>query len=69
MRYYAPPATGIDLFLEMETHSPVKVHLVGLSRGLPDIPNTPVKTRPEQMMPAPYLNSDSSMVSRTFSFN
>ena len=69
IRYFAPPATGVDLSLEMDTHSPVKVHLVGISRGLPDIPNTPVKTRPEQMMPAPYLQSDSSMVSRTFSFN
>jgi len=68
MRYYAPPATGIDLILEMESHAQVKVQVVGLSRGLPDIPGTPVRTRPENMMPAPSLQSDSTMVAKTFSF-
>ena len=68
LRYYAPQ-DGIDLDLEFESAVTVKIHVVGLSRGLPDIPNTPVKSRPEQMMPAPYLWSDSTMVSKTYSFN
>lgn len=69
MRYYAPEDAGIDLILETETHAPVKVQVVGVSSGLPDIPNTPVKNRPADMMPAPFLNSNSTMVAKTFSFN
>ncbi len=69
VRYYAPHHTGIDLTLDMESHGPVKVQVIGLSRGLPNIPNTPVTTRPDDMMPAPYLNSDSTMVAKTFSFD
>jgi hypothetical protein len=69
LRYYAPPTTGIDLTLELESDSPVKVQVIGLSHGVPDITNTPVNSRPEPIMPAPYLHSNSTMVSKTFSFD
>ena len=69
LRYYAPRDPGIDLELVMESAAAVKVRLIGLSHGLPNIPNTPVNNRPEYMMPAPFMLSDSTMVSRTFSFN
>jgi hypothetical protein len=69
MRYHAPQDTGIDLLLKMESHAPVTVRVIGLSRGLPPIPNTPVTTLPNNLMPAPYLNSDSTLVAKTFSFN
>jgi MFS family permease len=68
-RYYAPPATGIDLVLELESDSPVKVQVIGLSHGLPEIGKIDAKYKPEQLMPAPYLNNNSTMVIKTFSFN
>ncbi|HYG10246.1 MAG TPA: M28 family metallopeptidase [Pyrinomonadaceae bacterium] len=68
MRYYVPQAGGTELVLEMESRASVKVQVVGLSYGLPDVPNIPVRARPDDMMPAPYLNSDSTMVAKTFSF-
>ena len=69
VRYYAPQNPGIDLDLVMESAAAVNVRLIGLSHGLPNIPNTPVTNRPDYMMPAPVMLSDSTMVSRTFSFN
>lgn len=69
LRYYAPQNPGIDLDLVMESTAAVSVRLIGLSHGLPNIPNTPATNRPEYMIPAPVLLSDSTMVSRTFSFN
>lgn len=69
IRYYAPEAGGLELLLEMASGAPVKVHVVGVSSGLPDVPNTPVKNRPDDVMPAPYLNSSSTLVAKTFSFN
>jgi len=69
MRYYAPHDPGIDLDLVLESAAAVKVRLIGLSHGLPNIPNTPASNRPEYVIPAPFLLSDSTMVSKTFSFN
>jgi hypothetical protein len=69
LRYHAPRDTGIDLILKMESNAPVKVQVMGLSRGLPPIPDSPVMTPPNNVMPAPYLNSDSTMIAKTFSFD
>jgi hypothetical protein len=69
VRYYAPPATGIDLTLELESDSPVKVQVIGLSHGLPEIGNIEAKYKPQLLMPAPYLHNNSTMVAKTFSFN
>lgn len=68
LRYYAPQVGGTDLVLELDSRAPVKVQVVGLSYGLPDVPDIPVRARPSDMMPAPYLNSDSTMVAKTFTF-
>jgi hypothetical protein len=68
MLYYAPPREGIDLVLQLRSSQPVNLRIVDRSNRLPDIPGSPINPRPEYMIATPYAYSDSTMVSKSFSF-
>jgi hypothetical protein len=69
LRFYSPPAEGLDLTLEIDTTSkPMKIQVVEQRYGLPQIPSWTMRPRPDYMMASPYSYSDSTVISKTFSF-
>ena len=68
LNYYAPPAEGFELTLEVSPGQPLRLWVVGQSYGLPETPGAPVTPRPDDIMPAPFTSSDIAHVSRTYTF-
>lgn len=71
MYYYAPPAEGIMLTLDVKTSEPLKVRTMDQSYELPEEPMRALRARPDYIMPTPYpynAYSDSTLVSKTFIF-
>jgi hypothetical protein len=67
--YYALPPEGIELNLEIKSATPVKIHVMDQSYGLPEIPGVTDAARPSWVMPAAWrLYSDQTLVSRSFTF-
>jgi len=67
MQYYAVPAEGIDLVLDVKSTDPIQVRVADISYGLPD-GATPALARPETVAPLPGRFSNSTLVTKTFSF-
>jgi hypothetical protein len=65
--FYAPPEEGVELTLELRDPKPVKITIIDQSYELPRIPGRPLE-RPDSVMPSPKLLSDSTLVSKTFTF-
>lgn len=68
LSYYALPLEGIDITVETKTAHPIKLMAVDVSYGLPELQTTALKARPNNMMAAPWPFSDSTMVSRSYTF-
>jgi hypothetical protein len=68
LNYYAPPAEGFELTLEVNPAQPLKLRVVDQAYELPQIPGASYAPRPEHIMPAPFTNSDTTQVSRTYTF-
>jgi hypothetical protein len=68
LRYYAPPAEGVYVNVEVKTSEPLKVRLLDLSYGLPQLPGAPATDRPDYMIPAAMSSNHSTLVSRSFTF-
>ena len=68
IRYYAVPQEGIEVALQVKSSVPLKVRAVDLSYGLPELPGTFYTSRPAYMISSLYPYSDSTLVSRTFTF-
>jgi hypothetical protein len=68
LNFYAPPAEGLELILEVKPGSPLKLRTVDQAYGLPEIPGAPVKPRPAHIAPAPLAGNDTTQVSRAYSF-
>lgn len=68
LNYYAPPAEGFELTLEVSPAQPLKLRVVGQAYGLPETPGSPTTPRPDDTMPAPFTSSDITHVSRTYTF-
>jgi hypothetical protein len=68
LNFYAPPAEGLELILEVKPGSPLTLRTVDQAYGLPEIPGAPVKPRPAYIAPASSGGSDTTQVSRTYSF-
>ena len=66
LRYFAVPAEGIELTLEAKSTQPLIVNVVDQTYGLPQLTN--YRPRPATSMPAPLPFSDSTFVSRSFTF-
>lgn len=68
LNYYAPPAEGFEITLEVDPAQPLKLRIVNQSYELPEVPGASFKSRPDYIMPAPFTNSDTTQVSRTYTF-
>lgn len=66
LRYFAVPAEGIELTLEAKSTQPLTISVVDQSYGLPQLTN--FRPRPATTIPAPLPFSDSTFVSRSFTF-
>ena len=68
LHYWATPADGIDLILEVKAPQPMRVLLVERSDGLPEVPGLSIKPRPEYMIPSSFSASDATLVRKLYSF-
>lgn len=68
LRYFGPPAEGVYVNVEVKTSEPLKVRLLDLSYGLPQLPGAPATDRPDYMIPASMSSNHSTLVSRSFTF-
>ncbi|HEX7333052.1 MAG TPA: M28 family peptidase [Pyrinomonadaceae bacterium] len=66
--YSAAPREGIELILKTRSSEPLIVKVVDRSFQLPELTNVTVKARPNYIMPAPFSYSDSTFISKSFSF-
>lgn len=66
--YSAPPREGIDLLLKTKSSEPLIVKVTDRSFQLPELPNATIKARPGYLMPAPFSYTDSTFISKSFSF-
>jgi hypothetical protein len=68
LHFYGLAEQGIDVVLKTRSGKPLKVLLVDLSRGLPEIPGTPIKARADEMIPNPHSSGDATLVAKWFVF-
>ena len=68
MRYYAMPAEGIDLTMVLKALEPVKFRVVDQSYQFPSFMGARFASRPDDIISAPALVTDSTFVSRSFTF-
>lgn len=67
IRYYAFPKEGVELSLKLRPPLPLKIQIVDRSYELP-VTSPLFKPRPSDFIPAPFSDSDSTFVSKSFSF-
>jgi hypothetical protein len=65
VRYYGLPAEGFDLTLKVPMDQQVELRLIDQSYKLPDVPYRP---RPDYMQPALFSYSETTLVSKSFTF-
>lgn len=68
LRYFALPAEGIELTLETRSQTPLALRVVDQSYGLPPLPGVAFQPRPDYIIPAALPFTDSTLVSRSFTF-
>lgn len=68
LRYYAVPPDGVELSAEIKTAEPLKLRVVDQSYGLPALQGKSLRARPNNTIPAPISITDSSFVSKSFTF-
>lgn len=68
MHYYALPAEGLELVLELQPQAQVKLRVVDQSYELPVLPNFSVTARPEDLMPSSAPWNETTFVSKSFVF-
>ena len=68
LRYFAAPQEGIELTLEIKASEPLTIRATDMSYGLPEIPGFTPGPRPDHLMPSPFPYSDSTLVTKTYTF-
>jgi len=66
LRYYALPASGIELTLVSQSPHPIRIKAVDQSYELPA--SAIFRPRPASIIPAPLPLSDATLVSKSFTF-
>jgi hypothetical protein len=66
VRYFAPGPEGVELTLRFKQSTPIKLRVMDQTYGLPQLPNTKIKERTDNLMLSSYPYADSTLVSRTF---
>jgi len=68
LRYYALPKEGAILTLDVSPGPGLRLRVIDQSYQLPEVPNLTIKPRPDYMIPGLSSYSDSTLVSKSFSF-
>ena len=69
MRYFALPKEGVEVSFEVKLAGPLQMSVFDQSYGLPDVPGTQLRPRPDDLIPAPGVAySDTTVVSKVFTF-
>jgi hypothetical protein len=66
--YFGLPEEGVEVTLEIKSSDPLELRIEELSYGLPETPNGRHTGRPDYLIAAPILYSDSTIVTKTFKF-
>lgn len=67
-QYFALPEQGVELSLNVQPPQPVRIRLVDRSYDLPQAAGAALKPRPDGFIPAAFSNTDSTFVTRSFSY-
>jgi hypothetical protein len=62
------PPQGAEVELAVKANGPVIIRVTDRSYGLPQLPGTTLKPRPDYMILPPGSTSDMTMVGKAFSF-
>ncbi len=68
MRFFGLPAEGLEFAAEIRSADPVKIRVVDASYNLPQFPQQSFVARPKDMIPSSTPFSDTTLVSRSFTF-
>jgi hypothetical protein len=68
MRFFGLPPEGLEFAAEVRSAEPVKVRVVDASYNLPQIPQQSFVARPKDMIPSSTPFSDTTLVSKSFTF-
>jgi hypothetical protein len=68
LRYYAAPAEGIAVTLDLNSAGPVIVRTTDMSYSLPDALVDAHRAGPADTMPSMLPYSDSTLVTKSFTF-
>ena len=68
LRYYAVNDEGVELAWKLKSSEPLKIRAVDQSYGLPEIGGAPFASRPNYIIPSSMAFTDSTFVSKTFTF-
>jgi len=68
LQFWAPPKQGFDLVLGLRGGKPVPLKTVTQSYGLPEIPGTTIRPRPDYIVPSTFPNSNFSLVTKSYDF-
>jgi hypothetical protein len=66
LRYFAPPAEGIELMIELERSQSLVVNVTDHSYGLPEAPGVDYKPRPDYLMPSPHHFNHGLVITKSF---
>jgi hypothetical protein len=66
LRYFAPPAEGIELMVELEQSQTVVLQVTDHSYGLPEAPGASYKPRPDYLMPSTHHFNNGLVVTKSF---
>lgn len=66
--YYAMPASGAELTLEVKAAQPVEMRVIDLSYGLPQALTQTMRARPDNIISTFFPFSDATLVSKSFKF-
>jgi hypothetical protein len=68
LNYFALPQDGVEISLHTKSDAAVKIRAVDQSYELPVISDHPFTARPSFLLPKPFTYSDSTLVSKTYTF-
>jgi Peptidase family M28 len=68
LRYFAVPPEGIELTFELKPSELFGIQVTDISYGLPDTPPRTFRSRPDYMMASPVSGTDSTVVTKSFTF-
>ncbi len=68
LRYNGVPEDGLGLVLQTRSTQAVSLRVVDQSYGLPETLMTRYKPKPDNVMPAPLINNNTTLVSKSFTF-